>query len=306
MPLVTIVLPVFNATATLVETLSSLRAQSLRDFEIVAVDDHSTDGSSELLRALAEEEPRLRVLTNPRKGPSAARNHGACQGRGRYIAFCDADDLWHPDKLARLVPAFTRSDASAFYGRVAFVTAEGAPTGVVSRLPAERLSIAALLGENPVCCMSNLTVRAEAFFATGGFDEDMVHAEDVEWMIRLIGAGGRVCGLPEVQVSYRASPAGLSSDLGAMARGRARALRTAARYGVRPDRRAEAVHHRYLARRALRLGLSPAVAIGHALRGLARAPGPFLVPPRRGVATLAAAVLNPILPRALARRLFAR
>jgi glycosyltransferase involved in cell wall biosynthesis len=104
MPLVSIITPVYNAARWLPETFASVRAQTLTDWEQILVDDGSTDGSLAIVEAVAAEDPRFRWLrTSGRKGPAVARNLALDAARGRFIAFLDADDLWHPEKLARSV-----------------------------------------------------------------------------------------------------------------------------------------------------------------------------------------------------------
>lgn len=100
MPLISIVTPVYNATRWLAETLASVRAQTLTDWEQILVDDGSTDGSQNLIEAANRQDPRVHpVLLSKNQGPAEARNAALEQARGRYIAFLDADDLWLPRKL---------------------------------------------------------------------------------------------------------------------------------------------------------------------------------------------------------------
>jgi glycosyltransferase involved in cell wall biosynthesis len=98
-PLVSIVVPCFNAAPWLAETIASARAQSYTRREIVCVDDGSTDETPALLRALAGDD--LVVITQPNRGQSAALNRGLAASRGEYVQFLDADDLLHPDKIAK-------------------------------------------------------------------------------------------------------------------------------------------------------------------------------------------------------------
>lgn len=307
MPRFSIVIPCFNASLTLRDTLDSLRAQSFADFEIICVDDGSTDATRTLIRLAQIEDPRIRLARNRAKGPSEARNLGALHlARGEIIAFCDADDLWVPSKLAQLDATFQAGDVDAAYGKVAFFRAHPADATTWSEVPQGDLTMAQLLGENPVCTMSNIAIRRTTFDATGGFDAGIVHNEDLEWLIRVVGLGARVVGLPQVLTCYRRNPEGLSADLPAMARGRAAALRTAARFGLRPGPKDEAVHLRYLARRALRLGQSRIDAAGFALRGLRTSPTGFFASPRRGALTLGGAVAALVLPRRVSHLLFSR
>jgi len=101
-PLFSVVTPVWNAAATLPATVASVRVQSLPDWELLLVDDASTDGSRGLARGLAAADPRIRLIERATNGgAAAARNAAIRAARGRLIAFLDADDRWHPEKLAR-------------------------------------------------------------------------------------------------------------------------------------------------------------------------------------------------------------
>ncbi len=113
-PLFSVVTPVWNAAATLAGTVASVRAQSLADWELLLVDDASTDGSLALARALAAGDPRIRVLARETNGGAAtARNDAIRAARGRFIAFLDADDRWYSEKLARQ-QAFMAESGHAF------------------------------------------------------------------------------------------------------------------------------------------------------------------------------------------------
>jgi glycosyltransferase involved in cell wall biosynthesis len=311
MPLFSIVIPCRNAARELPQTIASVMAQGCTDWEVVAVDDGSTDATGAILADWAAAEPRVRVIAGPRRGPSAARNAGVAASTGPIIAFLDADDLWPANRLDRLRAEFAwRPWTDALFGRVAFFDADPARPGSVSSVPIGKLSVAGLLRENAVTTMSNLAVRRTAFERAGPMREDMRHAEDVEFLIRLVATDSRVEGLDENLCAYRMSPDGLSSDLDAMLAGWRACCATASRLGVLPDpdgmAAAEAVQRRYLARRALRVGAPGRVAASYALGGAACAPLAFFTPVRRGGATFAGALLAPLMPGRLRRALFAR
>ncbi|MFZ5962532.1 glycosyltransferase family 2 protein [Thalassococcus sp. BH17M4-6] len=305
MPTFSIILPCFNAEATIATTLASLTAQTFTDWEAICVDDGSTDATVFLIRSAARRDGRIRLVRNSAKGPSAARNMAALnEATGDFLAFCDADDLWVPGKLNRLRETFGDRSIDAVYGRIGFFNTEPGDTGVTSSVPQGDLTIDMLLGENPVCTMSNITLRRGVFERTGGFDPAMVHNEDLDWLIRLVGHGARVVGVDQLHTWYRTSPGGLSTDLAAMAEGRAQALRTAAGLGVRPSRRSHAIHYRYLARRALRTAPGRGAALRLSLSGLLHSPAGFLSPVRRGGLTLGGAFVALMLPRGLRQSLF--
>ncbi|MBT0956540.1 glycosyltransferase family 2 protein [Alphaproteobacteria bacterium KMM 3653] len=305
MPKFSIITPCYNAQSTICHTIQSLQAQTERDWELICIDDGSTDQTCDILRVAAVIDHRIHLVQNPSKGPSAARNHGVLDlAQADLIAFCDADDQWAPGKLAELAALFTDPAVDGAFGQIGFFAQTPKDATVFSTVPSVPVTIEMLLGENPVCTMSNVTLRREAFKRTGGFDTDMVHNEDLEWLIRLVGQGARLVGLPSLHTWYRTSVGGLSTDLQAMLAGRTRALQTAQRFGVRPSPRSNAIHHRYLARRALRVGARPTQALRFALRGMAASPTGFLSPPRRGALTLIASFAALVLPAALSRAIF--
>ena len=302
-----VVIPCFNAAETITDTLASITRQTFSEWEVICVDDGSTDDTLAIVEALSALDPRVHVVRNPGKGPSDARNHGASHlARGKIVAFCDADDIWSPTKLAELAAAFADPGVDAVFGQVAFFRDTPKDATTVSTVPAGPLTIPMLMGENPVCTMSNIAIRQFMFVSTGGFDPRIVHNEDLEWLIRLVGKGAVIVGIDLCQTFYRTSSGGLSSDLEAMVQGRRAAMRTAAQFGHAPDRAAEAVHQRYLARRSLRLGQGRTSPLGHAARGLTFSPTAFFTPPRRGLLTLIGACAALLIPRALTRHLFCR
>jgi glycosyltransferase involved in cell wall biosynthesis len=299
----TIVVPCWNAADTLRETLASLESQTFGNWQALLIDDGSTDATPTLIAEAAARDPRFRALRNTGKGPSAARNLALHEARGEILSFCDADDLFDPTKLARMDATFQDASVAAAYGRIAFF--DGARSRTQSSVPSEDLSVQMLLGENPVCTMSNVCVRSSVFAVTGGFDPEIVHNEDLEWLIRLVAEGHRVIGLDTLLVYYRTCTQGLSADLRAMRAGRAAAVKAAGHYGYAPSPAQEAIYLRYLARRALRTNAPPSVALRLAVAGVLKSPLGFFSDPFRGGATALAAVVALILPRPVRALLFA-
>ncbi|PDT14649.1 glycosyl transferase [Rhizobium sp. J15] len=104
-PLVSVVIPAYNAEKTLAQTLRSVTDQTYEQLEILVVDDGSRDGTFELAKQYALSDPRIRVLRQENGGVARARNHGVREARGSYVAPIDADDLWHPRKIELQVQA---------------------------------------------------------------------------------------------------------------------------------------------------------------------------------------------------------
>ena len=106
-PLISVVVPVHNAASFLHRGLRSVLGQTLTDFELIVIDDCSTDESASILRRYSELDERVRLFSTERNGgPGAARNVGLKNARGQYIAFLDADDFWIRDKLEKQIQCF--------------------------------------------------------------------------------------------------------------------------------------------------------------------------------------------------------
>jgi len=105
LPLVSVIIPALNAEATIGETLHSALAQTYRAIEIIVVDDGSSDSTARIVAALAARDPRLRLIRTANGGISRARNTGIAASAGSFVAPLDADDLWHPEKIACQVAA---------------------------------------------------------------------------------------------------------------------------------------------------------------------------------------------------------
>jgi glycosyltransferase involved in cell wall biosynthesis len=113
-PLVSIAVPLYNKAPFIADTIDSALAQTFTDFEIVVVDDGSTDDGAARLRQFAD--PRLKVIRQDNAGVAVARTRAMREGRGAYVAFLDADDIWHPDHLAHLLELPRRFPQAALFG----------------------------------------------------------------------------------------------------------------------------------------------------------------------------------------------
>ncbi|MBL4807192.1 MAG: glycosyltransferase [Rhodobacteraceae bacterium] len=298
MPVFTIIIPCFNAARHLADTLNSVLSQTFTDWEAILVDDGSTDGTADIIATYCRADPRFSTFHQENRGPSTARNRAAqLPSKTKYIAFLDADDLWVPEKLSRVSCAFNSpSQPDAVYGIVNFFTRNSAPTKTKSTPPKGRLGLAVIIGENPVCTLSNLSIRRDVFLINEGFDETMRHSEDLEFLIRIISAGAYIESINKLLVHYRTRADGLSANLWEMHAGWRRAIASAAPLSKAEINHAEAVHLRYLARRALRTKAAPMIATKLALRGFCKSPRVFLLNPYRGWTTLIACLIAPLLP----------
>lgn len=151
--MVSVVMPAYNSARTLAESIESVLAQTWGDLELLIVDDGSSDDSAGIAESYAATSPRVRVWRGGRRGVVAARNLATRNARGRFIAYCDSDDLWHPEKVARQL-AFMKACGSAM-SATAFVRIdeEGKPISGVVPVP-RQIDYGSLLATNHVCCAS--------------------------------------------------------------------------------------------------------------------------------------------------------
>ncbi len=300
-PKISVVVPIYNAAPHIAQTLDSVLKQSLSDWELIAVDDGSTDDSLAIVSRLFGDDPRIHLVPQPNAGVSVARNRGVALSRAPLIAFLDADDLWHPDKLRlHLDYHLHHAEVGVSFARVEFLSPEGTPTGLLAALPRASYRPVDFLCENPTNTTSNWVLRREVFTAVGGFVSDLSYSEDLEWLLRVACDGRwRIAGLPQVLTYYRTSVGGLSSSLQRMEQGWLRLIQEARGYApelvTQHFATAQAIHLRYLARRSLRLGGSPAIGtdfMGRALRSDWRL---LLRQPRRTVLTTLAVFARQLL-----------
>jgi glycosyltransferase involved in cell wall biosynthesis len=294
---VSVVIPARNAAKTLDATLASVAAQTFQDWEVIVVDDGSIDTTRAVLQARAATDARFRIVTGFGRGVSAARNLGVRHAQGRYIAFLDADDLWTSHKLAAHLSFLQRHrDVGLSFDRVQFLTPDGRETSTVSSAPSGEMEPADMLAENPASTASTLVVRRSVLDDLGGFDEEMRFAEDLEFMVRVrCMSTWRVAGLSRVLTQYRTSLQGASSDLEAMHNGWRTLMNKVRSYAPHlvdaHYAHAEALHLRYLARRAARLRLPTWQGLKFMARALVNSPAILVRQPRRTLGTLAAVLL---------------
>ena len=207
-PGVSVVVPAFNSTKTLPHTIRSILMQTYSDFELIVVDDGSTDAFSEVMGPFAAQDDRVRIVHQANSGLAAARNRGLGEARGQFVGFVDADDLWHPDYLTALVAALEAApDAPFGYAYSYRIDAHNniIPTKSWSHIP--RHDFLGLLEVNSVGNGSASLFRAQAIRAVGGFDmslgENQIQgAEDWKLCLTLAAVADPVL-VPRQLVCYR-------------------------------------------------------------------------------------------------------
>lgn len=195
-------MPCYNAAAHLPRSVGSVRAQGFAGWELIVVDDGSTDGSAEVLRTLASGDARIRPVRQDNAGAAVARNRGLAEVRGRYTAFLDADDTWHPDFLGAMVDALeAHPEAGLAYCGWQNVGLGGGRDDPY--LPPDYEAgdkTATLLRSCPWPIHGALT-RSELIRHAGGFDESFRSCMDYDLWLRL-GTAHRLVRVGRVLAYY--------------------------------------------------------------------------------------------------------
>lgn len=211
MPVISVVVPVYNGEKTIKETIDSVLNQSFYDFELIVINDGSTDKSLEIISNIKDE--RLKVFSYPNAGLSASRNRGISLATGEYISFIDADDLWTPDKLELQLKALQEHpQAAVAYSWTDCIDESGKFLGKCNYLSFSGDVRANLLLINFIDSGSNVLIRTEAFKKVGNFDESRKSCEDWDMWLRL-AAEYSFIAVSKPQVLYRISSSSMSTNL---------------------------------------------------------------------------------------------
>jgi len=211
-PLVSVVIPTRNRAQYILQALDSVFAQTFSNYEIIVVDDGSTDGTKELLAPLIQK-GSIRYEQREASGVSAARNFGISLARAAYIAFLDSDDVFLPTKLEKQLSFFSRNKGLGFvHCSFSKFDDEGRDLGVrnTSRFQGQ-IYPNMLLEWSVLMAMPCMLMRANVLKEVGGFDEQMTWAEDLD-LWRRIARRYRVGVVPEVLVKVRVHAASTSFD----------------------------------------------------------------------------------------------
>lgn len=230
MPRVSVVIPAYNARNTIMETLRSVLNQTLRDIEVIVVDDGSTDETVELVRAVAATDSRIRLFSIANSGVAGARNKGLQEAGSTFVAPLDADDLWRPEKLERQLALIESAPSvTLVYSSFRYIDADSIVDANGIQADIEGNTYVYHLAYNMVGNGSSILFRRSDALAVGGYDArlrdlDAQGCEDFLLQCRL-ARHGNVRAEPGYLVGYRRVPGAMSRNALAMQRSRILALR---------------------------------------------------------------------------------
>lgn len=208
-PQVSVVITCYNYGSYLDTSLSSVLQQSVADFEIIIIDDGSSDNTAEIVKPYLQD-PRIRYIFQENAGQPKAKNRGILESRGDFVAFLDADDVWMPRKLEKQLALFSDTQVGVVYSRRLWINPDGDETQGNERTLHRGRILNQMFVDNFICFSSSV-VRRTLLLEVGAFDENLPMGIDYDLWIRLAA----ICDFDYVDeplVKYRTGHANLSRN----------------------------------------------------------------------------------------------
>lgn len=197
--LISVVIPAYNAEKYIEATIRSVLAQTYRNFEIIVIDDASTDKTVEIVRKMAENEPRIQLYPNETNlGVALSRNRGFSLAKGQWVALLDSDDVWRAEKLERQLALAKKSGADIIYCSYALVEEKSGERVKDYLLPAETCYEDTLKVSIITCSTALISAEIAQNYR---FTSEFYHEDYVFWL-ELLKKGYRAVGCPEVLADY--------------------------------------------------------------------------------------------------------
>ncbi|MCP3980400.1 MAG: glycosyltransferase [bacterium] len=201
-PRISVIMPVFNARDHVSQALDSVLSQTCRDFEVVLIDDGSTDGGGEILRGYAERDERIRLFVQQNRGLIETLNRGFALARGEFLARMDADDVSLPERFARQLDYLTEhTDVAGLGCALQYMSDDGLLPRTL-RHPTEPEEVRREMLQHSALAHPTVMLRAAAVSELGGYRAAFRHAEDYDLWLRLAERWD-LANLPDVLLHYR-------------------------------------------------------------------------------------------------------
>lgn len=207
--LISIIMAAYNAENTIEQAIDSVLNQTYQNFELLIVNDCSTDRTAEIINSYAERDQRVRLITNPKNsGVSYTRYHGLEEAKGKWVAILDSDDAWVPNKLEKQIVFQQEKNADIIYTGSAFIDVDGKPIDYYLHAPIE-ITYRQLLKQNLISNSSSLVRKElyEEYYAAG----DNMHEDFAIWL-QILKMGYKACGVDEPLLIYRIAKSSKSGN----------------------------------------------------------------------------------------------
>ncbi|WKA50169.1 glycosyltransferase family 2 protein [Planococcus liqunii] len=208
-PLISIIMPAYNAEEYIEDAINSVLSQSYKEWELIIIDDCSNDKTSKIAEKFGQRDARLRLIkNNENMGVSETRNKGINLALGEWIAFLDSDDLWEITKLEKQLLCANEEGASFVFTGSSFINKEGKPFKGILEVP-KTVDFNKLKKHNIISC-SSVLVKKE-YFTTIKMEHDNMHEDYATWL-RILKTGTLAFGVNEPLLVYRLSISSLSGN----------------------------------------------------------------------------------------------
>lgn len=208
---ISIIMPAFNAQDFLEESIESVMAQTYANWELIIIDDGSTDKTRKIVEAFCEKDDRIQYIFQANGKQGKARNTGITNAKGNYIAFLDADDIWLPDKLEKQVNLLIKSGSDLVFSDISIIDENGNVTKTSNGVSDEQFNgekgIRSFLKSNKIPIVTVLA-RKEAIKKAGCFDESnqIQYGEDYFLWLRMLLKGFTFISTSKILAKYRKHP----------------------------------------------------------------------------------------------------
>jgi teichuronic acid biosynthesis glycosyltransferase TuaG len=200
MPLVSVIMPAYNAGPFIEEAIASVAAQTITDWELIVIDDCSPDNTRQIIAGLAEKDARIRLLANDvNMGVAKTRNRGMDLCRGRYVAFLDSDDYWKPRMLEKMIARAEETGADIIYCSYELVDEQGAKVCNDFMVPLKTTFEESIVRSVITCSTVLITGKLAKEHR---FPTNMYH-EDIALWFQILRDGGTARGVTDVLAAYR-------------------------------------------------------------------------------------------------------
>ncbi len=208
-PLISVVMPLYNAERFLEKSVESVLNQTFKDFELIIIDDCSSDSSLKVAENLADSNNRIRIIKNPKnKGVAETRNNGIREAKGKYIALLDSDDIWEKTKLEKQIKLLEKEEAQISYCSYGFINENDEPIKKPFIVP-ECTNFNKMLVKSVISCSTAL-IESE-LLKNHNFNSEFYHEDYVLWM-ELLKTNAKAVGNTEVLAYYRQVSGSRSND----------------------------------------------------------------------------------------------
>lgn len=212
--LVSVIIPAYNAERYLDETIQSVINQSYHNWELIIVNDGSSDKTASITKTWTEKDKRIQCINKLNTGVSDSRNIGIENAKGEIIFFLDADDVWDPNNISEKLKRFDQNNISAIYSACELID-ENTKSLTRNLQGSEDLSLKdmLLLKGNYITAPSGIAVKTNVARKIDGFDKNLSNNADQDFFIRILAGGYKIGYLNETLWKYRMHHAGMSKNV---------------------------------------------------------------------------------------------